>query len=53
MREEEWHAAKGPRPGLEPGSGAARTKPLYMGPALPSGLNSATKEISLLDQIKY
>ena len=30
----EWHAAKGPRPGVEPGSAAARTKPLYIGSLL-------------------
>ena len=29
-REGEWHMAKGPRPGLEPGV-TARTKPLHMG----------------------
>ena len=30
-REGEWHASKCPRPGVKPGSAAARTKPLFMG----------------------
>ena len=34
-REREWHAAKGPGPRVEPGSAAARTKPLHMGYSLP------------------
>ena len=29
--EGEWHAAKGPRSGVDPGATAAMTKPLYMG----------------------
>ena len=38
VREGEWHAAKGPGPGVEPGSAA---EPRHMGCALPAELSGA------------
>ena len=51
-REREWHAAQGPGPGVEPGSAAARTQPLYTDAALPSELNGAAPKEHIFEFIE-